>query len=155
MKLAHFYESVGQVDPLDPSAAPADAPWRVELANEVVQHLRNEYDRFAAYEEKYSPTLDDEKDDVHALEVLRSIWQMFEAWVEEAEPVYQRVRRLPAASQLVSGLDELRDDIGFSLARLALTPEDELRGACQLRRGEGIRTTVEAFRDDLRARRGA
>lgn len=154
MKLAHFYESVGNVDPSEPDAGAVIAPWRLELANDVVQHLRNEYDRLARYAEKYSPTLEDERDDAHALEVLRSIWQMFDAWVKEAEPVYQGVRRLPAASRLVSGLDELRDNIGFALARLALTPEDELRGVCQLRRGEGIRTTVEEFRNDVRARRG-
>lgn len=155
MKLAHFYESVGQIDPLNPSAEPADAPWRLELARDVVQHLRNEYDRLETYEEKYSPALEDEKDDAHALEVLRSIWQMFEAWVNEAKPVYEHVRGLPSARELIPELDELRDNIGFSLVRLALTPEDELRGVCQLRRGEGIRMAVEELRNELRARRGA
>lgn len=154
MNLAHFYDSVGQVDPLNPDAPPTDAPWRLELANELVQHLRNEYDRLESYEEKYSPTLEDEKDDAHALEVLRSMWQMFDAWVKEAEPVYQRVRRLPAAANPVAELDGLRDDIGFSLARLSMAPEALLRGEQQLRRGEGIRTTVQELRDVLHARRG-
>jgi hypothetical protein len=117
--------------------------------------LRDEYERLQEYEAEYSPGFEDEKNDMRSLEVLRSIWQMFDAWVAEAEPIYRSVVRLSGVREAVPELDQLRDNIGFARARLAGTPESLLKGIQQLRRGEGIRTTVEELRNELRARRGA
>jgi hypothetical protein len=155
MKLAHFYESVANLDGVSlgtPDGAPAR---QVELANELVQQLRHQYDHIEAYQRKYNPSLEDEKDDPKALEVLRSIWRMFDGWLAEAEPVYDAVRQLPAARHVVQGLDELRDKVFASKARAQVKPEDIIRGMQQLRRGEGIRTTVQELRNELHARRGA
>jgi hypothetical protein len=124
----------------------------VQLANHLVEAAQADYQRMREYEQSFGPSLEREEEDQDALELLRSIWRMFEGWVEEAERVHQRVSRLPAASQAVPALNDLLDNIGRVRARLALSPEDIILGKQQSRRGEVV--PVEALRDDLRARRG-
>jgi hypothetical protein len=155
MKLASLYDTVSKLDALGGTSNHNNSR-RIELANSMVSDLLDEYARLEAYENKYSPSLQEESEDACAIEVLRSIAQMFEAWLADARPVYESVKQLPGASQAVPRLLELRDSIGFARVRLAGTPEDLLKGVRQLRRGEGIHyNSVEELRNELRAQRRA
>jgi hypothetical protein len=155
MKLAHFYESVGTLDPAEAGMEAADSPRRTQLAKTIVNDLLDEYARLMRYEKQYLPNLADERGDARSLAVLHSFWQLFEAWVNEAEPIYARVKDLPALRLAIPNIDELRDAIVFARLRLRVTPEQELESARRCRRGECIRTTVQELRNELRARRRA
>lgn len=155
MKLAHFYESVGSLDPADAGMEAADSPRRTQLAKRIVNDLLDDYVRLMGYEKKYLPNLADERGDARSLAVLHSFWRMFEDWVSEAEPIYERVKGLPALCLAIPNINELRDAIIFARLRLRVTPEDELESARRCRRGDCIRTTVQELRNELRARRRA
>lgn len=155
MKLAQFYESVETPDPAGAGMEAADSPRRTQLAKRIVNDLLDEHARLVGYEKQYLPNLADERGDARSLAVLHSFWQMFEAWVNEAEPVYERVKDLPALCLAIPNIDELRDAIIFARLRLRVKPEDELESARRWRRGECIRTTVQELRNELRARRRA
>ncbi len=155
MKLAHFYESVATPDPADVGTDAADSPRRIQLAKTIVSDLLKEYDRLAGYEKQYGPNLADERGDARSLAVLQSFWQMFDAWLGEAEPMYERVKDFPALDSAIPNIDDLRDAIIFARLRLRVTPEDELESSRRFRRGECIHTTVQELRNELRARRRA
>jgi hypothetical protein len=151
MKLAHFYDSVMKLDPAALANAKShDHGQRIELAKLIVRHLRAEYDRLEGYEKNFSPSFEDEKDDAQSLEVLRSIQQMFEEWANAAEPVYDTVKQIRGARELIPELVELRNNVGFARVRLVGTPEEELDGVRQARRGKCI--PLEELRSELRAR---
>ena len=155
MRIAYVYESVGRPESSESAPEAPDSPRRIELANSVVEDLLAEFERLEQYEKKYGPSMEDESGDRRALEVLRSFWQMFEAWVQEAEPVYERARQIPSARQHIPKLEQLAGKLVFAKMRLITTPEAELESARRFRRGEGIRTTVEELRNELRRRRRA
>lgn len=155
MKLAHFYESAGKISCDDAEAGRVGGSRRVELARSVIVDLLDQYRRLAFYENTYGPNLADEREDATSLDVLRSIWQMFHAWSGEAEPVYDSVSQDPLLRSAVLEFDTFRDCIMFARLRVRETPGEELEAVRRLRRGEGIRTTVQELRDELRARRRA
>jgi hypothetical protein len=155
MKLANLYESIGKLDAFSASQGQAaTTSAREDLAASIVRDLLDEYARLEAYEKKCSPPLLNEAEDDLALEVLRSIDQMFEAWVSDAEPAFERLKQRPDAWQTIPRLGELRNAVGGARVRLVGSPEEELEGVRELRRGQSVRyATVEEFRNELRAQR--
>lgn len=115
----------------------------------MVAELRDEYRRIRNYEEVYGDFPED-LDDGTELELLRSIWRMFDRWAEEAEEVLARAKLLKAAGETIADLDGLEDDYWRSRARLSVTPEQIIHSKQQARRGEII--PVEVLRNELRAR---
>jgi hypothetical protein len=152
MSFVKFFNSIEEYE-AQASAGGSGTPSRLAgLANALVDHALEKHRRLEAYERDFGPDMEDERKDESALHVLRAIWQVYEEWLEEAEPLFNRVKRLPSARQTLADLDTLRDTIGGVRARLSVTPEEVLEGHQQARRGEAI--PLEVLRNGLRARRG-
>ena len=153
MNFAHFFDAVKAYES---GAARGDSSGQArltELANALVDHMLVKFDRIEGYERDFAPELIDEKEDESALAVLHSIWRVYEDWAEEAEPLYERIERMPSARHSVRELDELSKRIGSARARLTVRPEEVLEGHRQARRGETV--ALEVMRNELRARHGA
>ena len=93
-----------------------------------------------------SPTLESPA----AVELLRSVYRLFELWAGEAEQVLTRVRRLVASGHPIPQAEALEDAYARVRARLNLTPEQIARAIEQVRRGQTV--SGQELRDELRAR---
>jgi hypothetical protein len=83
------------------------------------------------------------------IEHLRDVWQH---WVEHAEELYDRIRKLDGISSPVMGLHDLGYLIGRAKAMLQMTPDVLAKRMDQVERGEVL--TIEEVRRELRSRDG-
>jgi hypothetical protein len=122
------------------------------LASRLVQEAREEYRRLREYEQEFGQftELEDRPYGDRELELLRSIWRMFDRWAETAEEVLGRADQLAAVGETIPHLEQLRDDYGAVRARLSVTPEQIMHADHQAQNGETF--TAKELRDELRAR---
>jgi hypothetical protein len=83
-------------------------------------------------------------------EVLRSLWDLYAGWAQDAEHVLTRVRRLAADGHPMHDLNRLEDAYGAVRARLSVAPEDVLQAREAVRQGKAV--PAKELRDELRAR---
>lgn len=121
---------------------------RNELAEKLVASSLADLERIREYE-KLSWRADT-TDPARELEILRSVWQLFEAWAEEADQVFARAASLKRAGFPVPALAQLGDGIGSTRARLSLTPEQIAKSLDQARKGQCV--PAKELRDELHAR---
>lgn len=131
-------------------AAPQGGRPSVRLVERAAAALREDFRRLRELEREFGNAADD---DAAELELLRSVWRMFDDWAREAEQVLARLGRVETAGRVVPHADGLRDDYGFARARLSITPEQVIRAKQQVRRGEVV--SAKELRDELRARMGS
>jgi len=122
------------------------------LASRLVQEARDEYRRLRQYEQEFGQfaEIQDKPYGAKELELLRSIWRMFDRWAEATEEILGRADQMAAAGQNVPQIEELRDDYGAVRARLSVTPEQIMHADQQAHNGEAF--TAKELRDELRAR---
>jgi hypothetical protein len=122
------------------------------LAEKLCRSLADDLERLREYEKEFAAAAaaDTDDDDAAELEILRSIWRLYDAWAQEAEQVLSRVNRLEAAGQAINAAAQLREGYGRVRARLSVTPEQIVKAKQQVRQGHVV--PVKELRDELRAR---
>lgn len=93
-----------------------------------------------------SPTLESPA----ALNLLRSVYRLFEQWAGDAEQVLIRVRGLISGGHVIPQAEALEDAYARVRARLKLTPEQTAKAMEQVRQGQMV--SGEDLRNELRAR---
>src|SRR4051812_15852869 len=130
-------------------SAPARRSRLAALADRLVQEARDEYQRLRRYEEEFGGLVEAE-DRAYGdkeLDLLRSIWRMYDRWAEQVEEVLERADSL---GESIAHVEQLRDDYGAVRARLSVTPEQIMHADQQAHRGETV--PAKELRDELRAR---
>jgi len=125
-----------------------DRPYRLaQLAEKLVDSVLADLDRIGEYERQFgSPDVYGDS----AVEVLQSIYKLYEDWEGEAEQVLTRARQVSGRGKHIDRLGQLEDACGRVYARLGITPEKMARSIEQLRTGRVV--SAETIRNELRAR---
>lgn len=118
------------------------------LAGELIDSALADLERLKGYEKEFARQ--GAEDPAAKLDLLRSIWHLYQQWANDAKQVLVRARSLSRSGPLVEGLDQLENALGRVLARLSLTPEQVANGMTQARRGQI--TPAGELRDELHAR---
>lgn len=90
------------------------------------------------------------RDEPSALRASHQLHGAWRRWVDQAELIRELVRPILHTGRQVSGADELGHAIGRARAMLTITPEDQLAGAEQVRRGHVV--PIVEVRGELRDR---
>ena len=90
------------------------------------------------------------RDDPSSLRGSHQLHAAWRRWVDQAELIRERLRPVLHAGRQVNGADELGHAIGRARAMLAITPEDQLAGAEEVRRGHVV--PIAEVRRELRDR---
>jgi hypothetical protein len=114
------------------------------LSTSAIEDLR----RIEHYEERFLTASD--RSDETELELLRSIWRLYDSWAQETEQLLERTHKLAAAGKQVASAGTLEDEYGWVRARLGLTPERIMHSRRQAREGQLI--PAKELRDELNAR---
>jgi hypothetical protein len=125
--------------------APGSLPW---LAQELLLASLADLDRLQLYERRLASSEGTEPSS--ELELLRSIFQMYDEWAREAEQVLARIRGLVPGEVPANEVDRLDHAIGTIRARLTVSPERIVKSKEQARQGEFV--PAKELRDELHAR---
>ena len=120
------------------------------FADRLVASVLTDLDRLRADEQAILSARAGEEDDGLDLEVVRSLWDLYAHWSQDAEQVIARVRPLVSDADTTRQLDRLEDAYGSVKARLSVRPEAVVQGREQVRQGAGI--SARELRDELRTR---
>jgi hypothetical protein len=128
----------------DPRDDQADA---VPIAERLIDASISDLKRIDEYEKEFGqPDLRSSS----AVEILTSVYRLYEQWAGEAEQILRRVRPLVSSGQSIASAASLEDVYGRVQARLGLTPEKIARAIEDARQNRTI--PGEVIRDELRAR---
>ena len=120
------------------------------FANRLVESVLLDLDRLRNDERALMAARAGDENDGLDLDVVRSLWELYAQWAQEAEEVLTRARSLRAARPAVRDVARLEDAYGSVRARLSVTPEQVMQGRQQVRQGDGV--PAKELRDELRSR---
>ena len=83
------------------------------------------------------------------LELRQAIWHLYKDWEVAAIELYDRAIALRRSGVGVQGINDLRDEIGRTQARLTLKPEQIVKARQQVRDGHVV--LAKELRDELNA----
>jgi hypothetical protein len=119
----------------------------ISLAERLIEQSLSDLARVREYEVQFgSPELTSPS----AIDVLTSVYRLYEQWAREAEQVRSRLEALRQTGHSVPASDSLEDAYGRVRARLEVTPEKMSRALEQVRQGEIV--SGQGLRDELRTR---
>ena len=133
------------------------SPYAGESAEDVQLHFANELVDAALDELRHIQALDicgptGKWRRLYVRETEAQLRLLYERWLEQAEPLFERARAMLRASRNIKRFDELMDAIGLTKAHLATTLEDIERGRAQARSGAAV--SLEEYRRELRVATG-
>jgi hypothetical protein len=117
------------------------------LAEKLVAASLADFTRVREYEEQFAWAAPP-REPADDLEVMQTVSRLYATWANEAEQVLARVGLL--GGRRLAGVDELRDAVGRTRARLTVTPEQLARAKEQVRQGRIV--PAKELRDELHAR---
>jgi hypothetical protein len=123
----------------------AGLPW---LAHEMLTASLADLERLQLYEERFASGW--AGDLSSKLEVLRSIFQLYAEWADEAESVLARVRGLDSKHVRFDDVTRLDHAIGTVRARLTVSPDRIVKSKEQARQRQFV--PAKELRDELHAR---
>ena len=125
--------------------ASGSLPW---LAQELLSASLADLGRLQQYEQRFASRA--ASDMSSELEVLRSIFQMYDEWANGAEEVLARVQTLGAGAVPPDDIRRLDHAVGIVRARLTVAPERIIKSKEQARQGQFV--PAKELRDELHAR---
>jgi hypothetical protein len=139
-----LFDALARARSSDPRDDQADA---VPMAERLIDASISDLKRIDEYEKEFG------QPDLHsssAVEILTSVYRLYEQWAGEAEQILRRMRPLVSNGQSLPSAASLEDAYGRVQARLGLTPEKIARGIEDARQNRTV--PGEVIRDELRAR---
>ena len=146
MTAVSLFDLLARSDP----AAPGGRTRLARFADRLVESVLSDLDRLRDDEHAVMAVRAGNEDDGLDLDLVRSLWDLYARWADEADQVLARARALRADGHDVRDVERLEDAYGSIRARLSVTPYQVMQGRQQVRQGQAVPATE--LRDELRAR---